>query len=120
MARITALLVVMVIAGAQASAVTCGVVCAASTAVSDRAGGCHADADADDATGLRVTPVSTPCHHDSVGPWLSDVGQSAPKSVTAATVLTVDPDRTGASPTDSTISLRRLSESPPPFGSARP
>jgi hypothetical protein len=119
MTRITALFVVMVIAGAQASAVTCGVVCAASAVVSDRAGGCHADVD--DATGLRVTPVSTSCHHEAVGPWLTGVGPSAPKSVMAATVLTGDAIGTNAPPTDSTISLRwPLPESPPTFGSVRP
>jgi hypothetical protein len=119
MTRITALVVVMVIAGGQASEITCGLVCAASAAVSDRAGGCHADLD--DATGLRVTPVSTPCDHAAVGPWLSEVGQPAPKSVITATVLIADAVRTNAAPTESTNSLRRSTpESPPPLGSVRP
>ena len=119
MTRMTALLVVMVIAGAQASALTCDLVCAASAAVSPSAGGCHSDAD--DATGLRVAPVPAPCHHEAVGPWLTAVVQTGPTSVMVAAVPTADAVRTNAPPTDSTNSRRwPLPEFPPALGSVRP
>ena len=118
MIRVTALLVATVMAGAQASAITCGVVCAASALLSRVADGCHIEAD--DAAGLRVTPVSTLCHDEAVGYWVSGAGRSATKSVMAATVLIADPVRTNAPPTDSTGSVRRSPESPPPLGSLRP
>ena len=112
----TALLVVMVFAGAQASAVTCELVCAASAVVSPSAGGCHADAG--DATGLRVTPVLALCDHDAFGVWLTEGRQLAPKSVRVATAPTADV--AGTPLVDSTNSLRvRRSESPPPLGSVR-
>ena len=119
MIRMTTLLVVMVIAGAQASVLTCDLVCAASAAVSARADGCHAHPV--DATGLRVTPAPAPCDHAVVGPWLAEVGQLDPKSVMAAAVPTVHTVGTNAAATDSTNSLRwLLSASPPPLGSVRP
>jgi hypothetical protein len=119
MTRVTALLVVMVIAGAQASALTCDLVCAAA-AVSARADGCHAHTD--DATGLRVAPApAAPCDHAVVSPWLAEVRQLAPKSILAAAVPTADAVGTNAPPTDSTNPRRwRLPESPPPLGSVRP
>ena len=118
MTRKTALLVVMMIAGAQVSALTCELVCAAS-AVSDRGDGCHAEAA--DATGFRVVPVPAPCHHGAVGLWLTDVVQPGPKSVVAAAVLTADTVGTNPPPTDSTNPRRwPLPKSPPPLGSVGP
>lgn len=116
--RMTALLVVIVMAGAQASAVTCDLACAASVAVSPRAGGCHAEVG--NATGLRVAPAAALCDHDAVGPWLIEVRQRAPESVTAAMVPTADAMGTNAPLIDSINSLRlRHPESPPPLGSVR-
>ena len=118
MTRITALLLVMLIAGAQASAFACELACAAA-AVSDPAGACHVDSE--DAAGLRVAPASAPCHHEAVGPWLTEVGQPVSMSVMAATGPTVDTAGTTAPPTESAYSLRwLLAESPPHLGLVRP
>jgi len=119
MTRITTLLLVMLIAGAQASAFACELACAGAAAVSDPARACHVDSE--DAAGLRVTPASAPCHHEAAGPWLTEVGQPVSTSVMAATGPTVDTAGTTAPPTESAYSLRwLLAESPPHLGLVRP
>lgn len=118
MTRMTALLVVMVIAGAQASAFACELVCAGSAAVSHAEGGCHVDSE--DAAGLRVVPAPAPCHYEAIGPWLTDVGQSVSTSVMAGTVPTADRAGTNTPPTDSTGSLPWLRPESPPLRSVRP
>ena len=122
MTRITTLLLVMLIAGAQASAFACELACAGAAAVSDPASACHVDSvDSEDAAGLRVMPASAPCHHEAVGPWITEVGQPVSTSVMAATGPTVDTAGTTAPPTESAYSLRwLLAESPPHLGLVRP
>lgn len=117
MPRITALLIVMVFAGAQASAVACELVCASSAAASSIASGCHADADG---SGFRVTPALALCDHDAVGPWLNEVSQPAPKSGRVETASTADAVWTNPLPVDANNSTRwHRPESPPPPGSVR-
>ena len=117
MTRITTLLLVLVIAGAQASAFACELACEGAAAVSDPASACHVHSK--DAAGLRVTPVSAPCHHEAVGPWLTEVRQPASTSVMAATGPTVDTAAT-APPTESAYALRWLLAESPHLGLVRP
>jgi hypothetical protein len=122
MTRMVALLIVLGIAGAQAASLTCDLLCAAPAAASHSADGCHsdADADADEAAGLRLTAVPSRCDHGGLGPWLVDVGQRAPRSVIEAAVQSTDGAVTSELSIGSAHSLLWfLLESPPPLGRAR-
>ena len=119
MFRVTAALVVMVLAGIPAASLACELLCGADAAASSHASaGCHAEADS--GSGLRLTAVRAACHQDGAGALLTEARQAGAASVAGSTVPNASKVATIAPPTDRTYpTWWPVFEAPPPCGPAR-